>query len=95
MTFCDGCELPITAGQEPVYGDNGLVYHLGCDITEAHDEISAGGLTDTCPCCGEPLLPDQPWKLRNDRRRGHPASKGDYVHAWCDDRLNDKVGGGR
>lgn len=35
---------------------------------------------NTCPCCDEPLLADQPWRRRLD---------GDgYVHAWCDGRLN-------
>jgi hypothetical protein len=43
---------------------------------------------NTCPCCDEPLLADQPWRRRNDRQRGLPAAGGDYVHAWCDDRLN-------
>ena len=50
---------------------------------------------NACPCCGEPLYADQPWRLRNDLEAGRLETEQPcdepYVHAWCDDRLNDTV----
>jgi len=38
-----------------------------------------------CPVCGDPLLADEPWRLREGTPPVGEAEPGDYAHKRCVD----------